>query len=1364
MPYRYPSLIRQFLTPAKGATAFVVGLLLTGGPVVPARAQSSWRAAADSSNAYFAKKNYEKARNFGLKMVAEAEPLHARNRDDTTLVTSLVRVSISQRLAVRPDTAEGLTYAIRALNLLTPTLKQTLLGAKVYSLNAIFNYMAGQRDKALYYAEIAADRLEKLGMTISSPYWEVQRYRVVIYQAAKDSVSLNKAAAVLRQTLPVTVQLFGKKDSRYYGLIKLWASMLHQQSLRNTQQNAEADSVWEGYIEATRQRPGSTDVAVTNTLYDAANYYSSAGRFEKAAELAGRMLAKAETMYAANAGEDTTLIHSLSLMGNCQYQVSQLHVQKAVQYVDRAIALLKPVYEPKPWVTELYALSGRLRWNAGDQPLALAHSQKAIELSVNAKQTENLTYVQAQMTQASVYCVSRDKDQLAIAQRILESVAPVVARVAGQKSMANVTALGMLGTVYTMSMPLDDSTQRKADELWQMLIPLTRELGDPVQLCRMLNAVAEHYMAQNKTDLARTTLRESIAIGKMLTNQVYRLIALSNLSTVETATGHYPEAVQIADEILAEPETRLLPQIHLSVMANAVDGNRQLGRLDRAEALARQAMRLAEEQYGNRTNYFYALSLGALGMVHYQRSDFSSAAFYLEEALDLLDKTARPDDPVLARLRTIMGDMYASVDKEKALYNHQKARQSMERQPNYGQTEDYLSVLQSQVATLRQLGRLQASAQLADSTISQYRHRSINNQNAFPRFLEEAYYTYYRAGRQSAADSIIHRLERILVSDTLSDGTKITLLNTIGAAHQYNGNYPEAIRHLSEGIRTGKALYGNNINAYVPVRMAVCYLNLGNRPEATRLLTGSVDRLRTNVAQNLWYMSENEREVYVAPYTLNEIYGLAFQNPTPTATELGLAYDYRLLVQGLLFNTSRKVLQAAANQSDTLLRQRVQRLFSVRRTIAQYSLKPSQYVDVDSLQKLSTKLEKQIGYFAGTIRQQTKAYTWQDVRKALKPGEAAVEIIRFNRWVFKNSPHETDTVHYVALIVRPEWSAPRFVELPDGAAMESDGLLAYRRAIDQPIPDGTAYRRFWQPIAEQLSGVQKAFVTVDGVYHLISLPTLYNRAKKQFLADEMQIVLVGSTRELIDRPDRPSASAGVLLGFPAYRAQRTQLRLSATVATAPGPATRTRGGLLFEDLPATEDEVRAIAQLLSGVRIRSSVKTGREASEPTLKAVVSPRVLHIATHGFFKPDTSNRFYKLNRLLACGLALAGAADTINRQASEDEDGILTGYEASLLNLSGTELVTLSACETGVGDALASEGVFGLQRAFLLAGAQSVLMSLWKVNDQLTQQLMTDFYRYWLSGLSKPQALRRAQLNLRKQHSEPYYWGAFVLLGQ
>jgi len=166
----------------------------------------------------------------------------------------------------------------------------------------------------------------------------------------------------------------------------------------------------------------------------------------------------------------------------------------------------------------------------------------------------------------------------------------------------------------------------------------------------------------------------------------------------------------------------------------------------------------------------------------------------------------------------------------------------------------------------------------------------------------------------------------------------------------------------------------------------------------------------------------------------------------------------------------------------------------------------------------------------------------------------------------------------------------------------------------------------------------------------------------------------------------------------------------------------------------------------------------------------APRVLHLATHGFFILSRPN--IGLDPLLRSGLFLAGAGRTLagSPPSAGLENGVLTSYEAAQLNLQGSELVVLSACDTGRGDQADGEGVFGLRRALEEAGAQAVVMSSWSVPDRETQELMALFYKKWLAGADKHEALRQAQLEeravVRQRYGKdlPFYWGAFVMVGR
>jgi CHAT domain-containing protein len=213
------------------------------------------------------------------------------------------------------------------------------------------------------------------------------------------------------------------------------------------------------------------------------------------------------------------------------------------------------------------------------------------------------------------------------------------------------------------------------------------------------------------------------------------------------------------------------------------------------------------------------------------------------------------------------------------------------------------------------------------------------------------------------------------------------------------------------------------------------------------------------------------------------------------------------------------------------------------------------------------------------------------------------------------------------------------------------------------------------------------------------------------------------------------------------------------------------------DLPGTKEEINGLSEMLTQAKIKNNLFSQAEASEGTIRKLQSPQVLHLATHGFFLKNitTEGDDYSImgfdkkklidNPMLRSGLLLAGCRNGMkNRNENSDAltDGILTAYEVTNLDLYSTQLVVMSACETGLGKIMNGEGVIGLPRAFLSAGAEGVLMSLWKVDDEATQEIMLEFYKKWIALGNKEMAWRSAQQSLRLKYPSPYYWGAFVMM--
>ena len=388
---------------------------------------------------------------------------------------------------------------------------------------------------------------------------------------------------------------------------------------------------------------------------------------------------------------------------------------------------------------------------------------------------------------------------------------------------------------------------------------------------------------------------------------------------------------------------------------------------------------------------------------------------------------------------------------------------------------------------------------------------------------------------------------------------------------------------------------------------------------------------------------------------------------------------------------------------------------------------------------------------------------WQTIRDALRPGEAALEIVRYEGWSNYSDTSGTEA-HYLALLMRPDSAAPTALRLFDAARMPAPGRT---RTLYAPGGGPQSLRTSVAGVLlPHLEGVNRLYVAPDGIFHRINLGAI-PADDSTTLGERLAIHRVLSTGNLVRHQPPTPTEAGRALVFGGI-----DFGTAVPAGTSPGLAQRAGGAGGWSPLPWSAREAAAVGEHLSR-HYSVAVRTDGAATETTFKETApGARVLHLATHGYFfptaRPDRAGLRAAEHPLLRSGLILAGANAAWRGQpdTTQTEDGILTALEIGQLDLRGTELVVLSACDTGLGDIEGSEGVYGLQRAFKAAGARYVLMSLWRVDDRRTYEFMEQFYRHWLAeGHSIPESHRRAQRWMRERATGPFQprdWAGFVLL--
>lgn len=888
-----------------------------------------------------------------------------------------------------------------------------------------------------------------------------------------------------------------------------------------------------------------------------------------------------------------------------------------------------------------------------------------------------------------------------------------------------------------------------------------------------INSLAASYAESGSYTIADSLYSSSLQLGKKKYGQNSKVYAvtLNELGRMYKEAGRYDEslknyrqALQIEKKITGSNSPEYAQVLHdLGVLF------KEMGRYAEAEQSFLQAKEIRLVKLGA-SSEAYATTLNDMGNLHRVMGRDSKAKDDYTKALDIRGKTLGKWHAKYAITLNNLARLY------RKLGNRKEALELYEQAMNIRKTvlgkhhPDYATSLDNLASLYLENGDKQKAKKLYIEALSIRGVALGNNHPAYAASLNNLAMFYEAQGEFAEAEQAYKQTLDIF-KEKLGD------------------NHPDY------GVALGNMGVFYESRAKKDALKKIAYLD-----KAEPYFTKAIKIVLNQIDKTFSSLSEDEKKQF---YQVNKRFidgfmrfafnssAIRLDNKQTKLPVLGYAYNLQLATKALILNATSKVRRRIMASGNKALIDRYKLWKGSREKIAKFYNLGKATLDSKSTEELK-RLERDANFLERELSANAEGFkgaynsslpTWRDVQKRLKPDEAAIEMIRLRL--------SEDSVYYSVLIVKPDTKDhPAFLTIRNGKKLESRYLAYYKNAIRFKRDDRYSYKMFWQPIAKALKGVKKVYISPDGVYNQVSLNTLKNRETGKYVLDEIEVAMVTNTRDLLNLGKRSKNNKhAVLVGHPKYLIDPAS-KTSAATAKKTDLDVQKDSWLkhaFFADLPGTAREVEGINKLLKQKGWNLDVRLGAKACEDTLKVVRNPDILHIATHGFFIPSLADeeansrgvkiKAQKKNKsgdgnndldndpMLRSGLILAGVTDYFNAAKKPDsDDGVLTAYEAMNLHLDQTDLVVLSACETGLGKVQSGEGVYGLQRALKIAGARTILMSLWKVSDDATQKLMNAFYEEWLKSGNKREAFQKAQQKIKAEYEHPYYWGAFVMVGE
>ncbi|WP_238178440.1 CHAT domain-containing tetratricopeptide repeat protein [Calothrix sp. 336/3] len=996
---------------------------------------------------------------------------------------------------------------------------------------------------------------------------------------------------------------------------------------------------------------------------------------------------------------------------------------------------------------------------------------------------------------------------------LLEKVLAILEKVLGKEHPDVANSLNSLAALY-----YSQGNYSKAELLLVRSLAIREKVlgGEHPDVAGSLNSLAALYYFQGNYSKAEPLYVRSLAIFEKVLGKEHPNVAqsLNNLAELYRVQGNYAKAEPMLVRSLAIYEKVLggeHPDVATSLNNLALIYYTQ-GNYSKAEPLYERSLAIREKVLG-KEHPDVAISLNGLALLYQSQANYSKAEPMLVRSLAILEKVLGKEHPNMATSLNNLAELYrvqGNYSKAEPLYMRSLA---IREKVLGGEHPDVATSLNNLAALYQSQGNYSKAEPLYVRSLAIGEKVLGKEHPSVATSLSNLAELYRVQGNYSKAEPLLVR--SLAIREKVLGGEHPDVadsLNGLALLYLVQSNYGKAEPLLVRSLTILEKVLGkehpsvaNNLNS-----LALLYWRKGDITRATDFFTRGLAVEEKNLQLIYSVFSEQRKQNYAQTFTgrTDTAVTVAVQQSTKNPTLAKLALTTTLRRKGRVMDAMTDTVQTLRTQLET--KPETKKLFDewldVQQRLAAlvYRGQGEQKFEIyqqqiKQLEADKERLEEQVSAKSAEFRKEITPVELTDIQAQIPADSAMVEIVQykpFNPKAKKNS-EQWGQSRYAAVVLR-RTGEPKWVDLGDAATINKS-VANFRQVLSSPLSDKRGIDVTPIPGKKQTLRLQEVARTLDKQV-MAPLRPLLGDARHLLLSPDGQLNLI-PFEALKDEQNRYLVQN---YAFSYLTTGRDLLRLETTAKQLSNPvvfadinyeqqetviASKSRGtenkrstdfaNLKYGSLAATSAEGKEIKKIFPN----TNVITGKKATEAAIKQLKAPNILHLATHGFFLPDkevkpvaqgindfnsqlNQPQYLNLeNPLLRSGLALAGFNSRQNKQSNNTDDGVLTALEVAGLNLKGTQLVVLSACETGLGDVKTGDGVYGLRRALVIAGSQTQLLSLWLVDDDGTKDLMVKYYEKVKAGKGRHEALRETQLEFlnNPNYQHPYYWASFIPSG-